>query len=256
MPASIDNETSARERGRRAEEVAEWYFRLNGFFLIPGFVVHPDALRQVPRTEADLLGIRLKGSFEGVWRSRGADHRHVSRPTAMADDPLLVECGMVGTVPRHLVAMVEVKASRCRINGPWSDRGEGDIEQSNMTRALSRVGFGNKSDICAAADLMYSDLRYEGKDFVVQYFAVGSERDPVLAGRYPKLKQLTFDDIAIFLGGRFRGFPEKLPQDASIGLWSGFGNSFRCWFESRFSPTTPQQCKSAVRCYIDTGRCN
>ena len=31
-----------RERGKRAEEVTEWYFRLNGFFLIPGFIVHPD----------------------------------------------------------------------------------------------------------------------------------------------------------------------------------------------------------------------
>jgi hypothetical protein len=27
-------------RGARAEEVAEWFFRLNGFFLIPGFIAY------------------------------------------------------------------------------------------------------------------------------------------------------------------------------------------------------------------------
>lgn len=30
------------EVGRRAEEVAQWYFRLNGFLMIPSFVLHPD----------------------------------------------------------------------------------------------------------------------------------------------------------------------------------------------------------------------
>ena len=61
-----------KERGDRAEEVAEWYLRLNGFFLIPGFIVHPDKRRNTPRTEADFLGIRLKYSSENIWRARRA----------------------------------------------------------------------------------------------------------------------------------------------------------------------------------------
>ena len=31
-----------RKIGQRAEEVASWYFRLNGFLSLPGFVVHLD----------------------------------------------------------------------------------------------------------------------------------------------------------------------------------------------------------------------
>ncbi|MDD5463064.1 MAG: hypothetical protein PHG00_15770 [Methylococcales bacterium] len=63
-----------RERGQQAEEVAEWYFRLNGFLLIPGFIVHADSLkakrnndgsmRLTARTEADFMGVRFPHSRE------------------------------------------------------------------------------------------------------------------------------------------------------------------------------------------------
>ena len=43
---------STDERGRRAEDIASWYFRLNGFLAISGFIVHPDQRRQFARTEA------------------------------------------------------------------------------------------------------------------------------------------------------------------------------------------------------------
>jgi hypothetical protein len=53
---------SDRGRGDRAEDVAHWYFRLNGFLSIPGFVVHPDVSRDYPLTEADLIGVRFSHS--------------------------------------------------------------------------------------------------------------------------------------------------------------------------------------------------
>jgi len=65
------------QRGRRAEDVASWYFRLNGFLTIPGFVVHPDQRRRFPRTEADLLGVRFPFSREWISTRQ------------MEDDPLL-----------------------------------------------------------------------------------------------------------------------------------------------------------------------
>jgi hypothetical protein len=43
MPEELDEvedgtiSQADRDRGTRAEEVAQWYLRLNGFFLIPGF---------------------------------------------------------------------------------------------------------------------------------------------------------------------------------------------------------------------------
>jgi hypothetical protein len=55
------------------EKVAYWYLRLNGFFQIENFVVHPER-RGGQRTDADLLAIRLPfraervliASFDGI----------------------------------------------------------------------------------------------------------------------------------------------------------------------------------------------
>lgn len=255
----IDDEQLRRDIGRRAEQVAEWYFRLNGVFLIHGFVVHPDSPRPTPRTEADLLGIRLKESSEGVWRpSKGAHFRNGSNRTSMTDDVLITKASMDGTVKKHLIAMVEVKAGRCSINGPWSDIKERDQQaSSNMERALSRVGFGNRTEIGTAASSMYESLRYVGTSFIVQYFAVGKYPSPELAEKYPKLVQISFEQIAVFLQERFNHFPEKIPLETDISLWDGFGDCFRRWFEIngyRKSPSI-EACKSAVNRYIETGKC-
>ena len=59
--------------GRRAEDVASWYFRLNGFLSLPSFVVHldqdeaeisNDGAPRYQRTEADLIGVRFVDSKE------------------------------------------------------------------------------------------------------------------------------------------------------------------------------------------------
>jgi hypothetical protein len=247
-----------RRRGSRAEEVAQWYFRLNGFMSIPGFVVHPDAPMPVPRTEADLLAIRLKCSREGVWRrDHGGQVRVAYKPTDMEDDPILLNAGRVKTVPRHLVAMVEVKTGICKINGPWSDQvkyGGGDAA-SNMERALARVGFGNHTEVTTAAEAMYRKLRYEGKEFVVQYFAIGLQKSDELAALYPALVQVSFDQIGSFLWRRFCAFPEKLPQRADVILWDGFGDRFRWWFEGggSYNRKTAGElgCQQFVRRYIE-----
>ncbi len=257
---AVGFEDDHRGRGRRAEEVVEWYFRLNGVFLIRGFVVHPDNPMPKPRTEADLLGIRLKDSSEGVWRlsAREKLRSGVAR-TSMTDDVLITNASMDGTVKKHLIAMVEVKAGKCDINGPWSDSGERDSNSlnSNMERALCRVGFGNRTEVSNASSSMYESLRYVGTNFIVQYFAVGSRTSKELEQKYPKLVQITFDQIAYFFRDRFNGFPEKIPLDKNISLWDGFGDAFRWWFEAngyRKSPSI-EACQSAVLRYINTGKC-
>ena len=238
-------------RGARAEEVAEWFFRLNGFFLIPGFIVHHDYEQPYPRTEADLLGIRLKHSAEGFHsRSERADEAKSYK--SMTDHGQLIEAGKDGTVPKHLIAMVEVKAGLAKINGPWSDERSG-----NMARALRRVGFGNRQETDNAADAMYKSLRYVGRDFVVQYYSVCGFRNDELSSRYPDLIQITFEEIASFLRDRFANFPQKIPQNASCTMWQGFGYDFMRWFEqaSWGKERTPSaaRCFTALRGYIDRG---
>ena len=256
----LDEVPSDRARGLRAEEVAEWYLRLNGLFLIHGFVVHPDRASSKPRTEADFLGIRLKESSEGIWRkSKGIQFRDGVKRAPMADDSLITQASCVGTVRKHLVAMVEVKAGKCSINGPWSDVNarNNDLGPSNMERALSRVGFGNHSEITSASSAMYGNLRYEGQQFIVQYFAIGRSKCEELKIKYPNLVQITFDEIAIFLRDRFSCFPEKIPMDSSITLWKGFGDAFRWWFESNGYGKTPsiRECQNALHNYINNDNC-
>ena len=212
-----------QSRGHRAEEVAEWYFRLNGFFLIPGFVVHPDTRQQYVRTEADLLGVRLRYSVEGFRASLHRGGRsNIETFSPMKDHEPLVQAGMHGAEQRHQIAMVEVKAGRAQINGPWTNRGA-----ANMSRALGRVGFGNKDEVKRAAEAMYDKLRYVGPSFIVQYYSVCGSKNSDLGQQYPSLIQITFDEIANFLCGRFQKFPQKIPENTSWVMWDGIPTAER-----------------------------
>ena len=257
-----ESSTEDRVRGQRSEEVTQWYFRLNGVFLIPGFIVHPDVPQKYPRTEADLLGIRLKNSSEGVWRpNRNSHFRKEANRTSMKDDSIILDASKNGTVKKHLVCMIEVKTGECNINGPWSDKIEthGNNGESNMQRALARVGFGNHTEITLAARDMYEHLRHEGEnnEFIVQYFAVGRTVSNELRVKYPKLIQITFDQIGSFLQSRFKDFPEKIPTEHEIVLWKGFGDNFRKWFEYSGWKGTPSvvSCQQALTRYINMGEC-
>jgi hypothetical protein len=87
--------TLDQERGRRAEEVANWYFRLNGFLSIPGFILHPDRVQRYPETEADLIAVRFPYSAE------------ILGGRSMIDVEILLQIDMTKTrvvfvlVPRH-----------------------------------------------------------------------------------------------------------------------------------------------------------
>jgi hypothetical protein len=68
-----------------AESLAYWYFRLNGFFAIPNFVVHPE--RGVgQRTDIDVLGVRLATSTKPILGGfspqlpEGIRHPALARP--------------------------------------------------------------------------------------------------------------------------------------------------------------------------------
>jgi hypothetical protein len=50
----------------KPEKVAYWYFRLNGFFQIENFVVHPER-RGGQRTDADLLAVRFPHRAERLF---------------------------------------------------------------------------------------------------------------------------------------------------------------------------------------------
>ena len=109
----LEEQRRQRRRGERAEHVANWYFRLNRFLSIPGFIVHHDEPRRFPMTEADLIAVRFPNSQEWI----------ADRP--MVDDPLLT---CLASTTQTLFLLVEVKTDLCNINGPRSERATGNMQ--------------------------------------------------------------------------------------------------------------------------------
>jgi len=195
-------------RGKRAEEVASWYFRLNGFLSIPGFVVHPDVVRRNPMTEADLIAVRFPYSQELI------------AGRVMVDDPRLTNLGSDSQV---LFRLVEVKTDLCNINGPWSNERDG-----NMQRVIRRLGFARPDDVPPIATAMYQDLRWQDANHILQYITVGERVNDGRQRQYPKLVQITWPEIAGFLFERFSRFPEKLSADRRLihEQWPAFGRRY------------------------------
>ena len=219
-----------RKRGARAEHVSNWYFRLNGFLSIPGFVVHPDTTKRYPLTEADLIAVRFPNSSEVIGER------------SMVDDSLLT---LLANRQQMLFLLVEVKSDLCKINGPWSDPVAG-----NMQRVISRLGFAKVESVDRISQQMYAGLRWEDEDTVLQYVSVGQRINDGLQRSYPKLRQITWDQISDFLFNRFKQFPEKLPDDGRSvhEQWPDFGRRFGKGLRRMSSV---QDAREFVRQYIE-----
>lgn len=232
MPESIP--------GNRAEDVANWYFRLNGFFSIPGFIVHPDHRQRYPRTEADLIGVRFPESKEII-----DNHK-------MTDDSKLTLLAVSQNRAKILFVLVEVKTKVCNMNGPWSNP-----EEKNIHRVIRRLGFLQEPKIEEVATSMYNHARWENDQYVLQYICVGRKVNNDLKKKFDGLVQVTWRDIANFLYERFRNFPEKLPNGPIHSQWPDFGREFAEWFVriTSINEKDLNESENAVLQYIQTGHC-
>lgn len=225
-----NNDAEKREKGERAERVANWYFRLNGFLSIPGFIVHPDVVQRLPLTEADLIAVRFP------------HRREVIAGREMVDDQRLVGLAAPNQV---LFLLVEVKSGLCKINGPWSKRQHG-----NMQRVVRRIGFADDRYVEQIALAMYTELRWGDRENVLQYVAIGSQTNDGLGRKYPRLVQITWDDVAAFMFDRFQRFPEKLPENGKSvhNQWPDFGKQFGQEFPQM---NTVEDARQFIHSYIE-----
>lgn len=161
------------------ESVAGWYFRLNGFFTIRNFVLHPGK-KGGQRTDADIAGVRFP--FRAEFPTGGAaDAEQFNRIN-----------------DRLYLAIAEVKRARCELNGPWTDPAK-----ENMPALLGAIGILPQNEIPAAAASLYDCGVFENDKLYCSLVSVGDEVNTDLATSYPSVPQFTWDEMLRFVHDRF-----------------------------------------------------
>lgn len=183
------------------EKVAYWYFRLNGFFLIENFIVHPEG-RGGQRTDADLLGVRFPFRAERLFD----DPEDV-----MSDDVqrLALSADVIDVV------VAEVKSGACALNGPWTDQ-----DRQNVHRVLAAVGCLPHDRIEPASASIYSTGVYRSGSLRIRLVAVGRDRSGKIAAEYPEVAQLIWRDMLSFIWDRFQRHRQQKRQ---VDQWDPVG---------------------------------
>ena len=170
------------------EQLALWYLRLNGYFVIPNFIAHGEG---GPRTDVDVLAVRFPHS-----REYPDDTRRLQIPTKKID-----------------IVFAESKAGRCRLNGPWKNGGD----RQALEYVLRRVGiFENDSSILAAATRLYGEQRQEIGDYCIRIVCFGSKAN----GKLARATQVLWPDVLSFINRRFKTY---LDHKAEHQHWDSFG---------------------------------
>ena len=184
------------------EDLAYWYFRMNGFLTIKNFVVHPDFGRD-QETDIDLVAVRLPFRAENLQRP-------------MRDDPVLLRTRPAWE-DRHRIAVyfVEVKTGLCLLNGPWTRP-----ERRNMERALAAIGPLPRDTRRLAATSLYESGVFRDTLYKVSLACLGGRINEEIETRYPEVPQVTWGHASDFIYERFTAYRS---QKASHGQWDETG---------------------------------
>lgn len=165
------------------DSAAEWFLRLNGFFTVQNFIVHPRMPEEgtVQRTDADVLGVRFPGRKEIVGGGPLKDHPAFQS----ASQPLFV--------------IAEVKAGACRINGPWRHPGQKNIIV-NVLRSFGRM---SPARFEAVAQALYQSGVFESDNLVASLLCFGAATSEALP---EGVVQFTWDRVFGFIYDRYRAF--------------------------------------------------
>jgi len=165
-----------------SEKLAYWYFRLNGFLTIENFVVHPNSgSRQ--ETEIDIIAARFP------YRAELPDY-------PMQDDNCLL------LKPDKIrIILAEVKRGRCRLNPTWTNP-----DKRNMPQIISALGPFERETLMLVSDEIYKHGYYEDNNFLLSLCCLGQEANHNTHVRFPKVPQLTWNDVLSFIYERFKKY--------------------------------------------------
>lgn len=167
------------------ENLAYWYFRLNGCFTIRNFIIHPDEGRK-QRTEVDIFAVRLPYRAELLH-------------DPMQDDQVFLSNGN-----RTKVILAEVKSETCKLNGPWTNP-----NNQNMQLALAAAGPFPKDQNDKIALSLYDYGIFEDDRFMMTLFCVGRNKNLGIQQKYPRVPQITWDHVLEFIYNRFVSYKKQ-----------------------------------------------
>ncbi|MBV9469450.1 MAG: hypothetical protein JO316_20600 [Abitibacteriaceae bacterium] len=191
----------------QAEQLAYWYFRLNGFLNIPNFVVHPDTGSE-QRTDVDLLGVRFPYRSELLL-------------DPMRDDEIFRRVR-----EKTYIVLAEVKAGVCSLNGPWTNP-----SRQNMQRVLRAVGALPAQEVDLASSALYQNGLYSNQLYKVSLFCLGATESSAITEAYPHVPQVLWSHTLTFIYERFRRYQR---QKVSHNQWDEQGKAlWNCAERSR-----------------------
>ena len=202
----------------KSEDVAAWYFRLNGFFTIINFVLHPSR-RGGQRTDADIVGVRFPYRAEFPDGPGG-------------DDP---EFGRVCDKPYFVIA--ESTTGPCKLNGPWTKR-----EKKNIHAVLSDLGVFKRDLIPCVAENLYEQGVYNGNGCFCSLFCLGESRSAEIGTCYPRVPQRVWDEVLGFIYDRFQMYHSR---KADHDHWDDNGKQL--WQQWKSNRNSADHFKACVR---------
>lgn len=177
-----------------AEELAYWYFRLNGFFLIRNFVHH--SVGREDGADSDLLGLRLRATAEKIY-SR-SDERFVDLPWDQNHSTIKNLQNEAGSWKHDVAVIVEIKG------GEQTDPGNA-FNATRLRAALHRLGFENAFShfdaLAAARETPIGEWR------VLKFLCCRKPQIGEIAS--PLFHTIYLEDAMAFIKHRFESYPKK-----------------------------------------------
>lgn len=166
----------------KTDNLAYWFFRLNGFLSIVNFVVHTER-KGITGTDADILGVRFPYRAE-LFERPMPDYREFTKVTS-----------------RPYIAIAEVTRGHCKLNGPWTSP-----EKRNIQRVLRAIGVLPLEDVDFVAEKLYEQGCYKDSKIYLSIICIGETSSPDVNNRYPLVPQIVWSDIKSFIYQRFRSY--------------------------------------------------
>ena len=181
-----DINTQVPRIGTRAEILACWYMRFNGFFIVPNFIIHDAGLyKQVggQLSEADLLAVRMPYEHEII---KGEDFQFLVQSHGHLD---------LGVKMDFVIA--EISSKECKFN--WYNKEIKAINQNFINYALKRFGWwpdtANISE--ELSQRKYYEMKNENTNNVerVRLLSFGNTTNPDIED----ILQITFQHILQYM---------------------------------------------------------